>query len=162
MLPSRWKSRSICFWDCGLITCESFRFLIVISFFFFFFPPSTVFWLGLNAFDFNLECNHILYCFSRIRYGISLYKQANKNPVTFPFFPNLCVSTSLSNMHLKLVGKDVYINDCYPPKALFPLLSLSIVAIICPDFRWVKWIYLHMPISAVYWKCGEDVAFLLV
>lgn len=102
-------------------------------FFFFFLPPSTVFWLGLNAFDFNLECNHILYCFSRIRYGISLYKQANKNPVTFPFFPNLYVSKSLNNVHLKLVRKDVYINDCYPPKALVPLLSLSIVAIIWPD-----------------------------
>lgn len=46
-----------------LLPVNLLGFYVLSFFFFFFFPFSTVFWLGLNTFDFNFECNHICIVF---------------------------------------------------------------------------------------------------
>lgn len=102
---------------------EVWGFFVLI--FFSFFSPSTMFWLGFTVFGFNVECNYIfIVFFEGIICGIFLCKQANKNPVTFPLFSNLYISSILDNVHLWLIRKDVHSNDCSPRKALLPLLSL--------------------------------------
>lgn len=60
--------------------------------------------------------------------------------------PQPVCQQGLDDKHLWFIGKGVYSSDCSPRRA--PLCLLALLSLLV-------WIYLHLPISAVPWKCGK-------